>query len=74
MQYIENFSLTQRSLCELRKNLQKTASYSLFWLSFNKFLNLERDHLEDPGVDGRIILRWVFRNLGNGMGVMHGLD
>jgi len=21
----------------------------------------ERDHLEDPGGDGRIILRWIFR-------------
>ena len=21
----------------------------------------ERDHLEDSGVDGRIILRWIFR-------------
>jgi hypothetical protein len=21
----------------------------------------ERDHLEDPSVDGRIILRWIFR-------------
>jgi len=21
----------------------------------------ERDHLEDPGVDERIILRWIFR-------------
>jgi len=22
---------------------------------------MERGHLEDPGVDGRIILRWIFR-------------
>jgi hypothetical protein len=21
----------------------------------------ERDHLEDPGIDGRIILRWIVR-------------
>jgi len=21
----------------------------------------ERDHLEDPGIDGRVTLRWIFR-------------
>jgi hypothetical protein len=28
-----------------------------FWLGTLR----ERDHLGDPGVDGRIILRWIFR-------------
>jgi hypothetical protein len=29
----------------------------------------ERDYLEEPGVDGRIILRWIFRkwNVGHGL-------
>jgi hypothetical protein len=24
---------------------------------------ITRDYLEDPGVDGRIILRWIFKKL-----------
>jgi len=30
----------------------------------------ERDHLEDPRVDGRIILRWIFRKLDEGYGLI----
>jgi len=33
-------------------------AYTEFWWG-----NLrERDNLGDPGIDGRIILRWIFRN------------
>ena len=28
----------------------------------------ERDHLEFPGIDGRIILRWFFRTWDGGLG------
>jgi len=37
--------------------------YTGFWWG-----NLrKRAHLEDPGVDGRIILRWIFRNWDRGI-------
>jgi hypothetical protein len=29
-----------------------------------------RDHLEDPCVDGRIILRWIFRKWDEGHGLV----
>jgi hypothetical protein len=36
--------------------------YTRFWWG-----NLrKRDHLEKPGVDGRIILRWIFRKWDEG--------
>jgi hypothetical protein len=25
---------------------------------------MERDHLENPGIKGRIILRWIFKEVG----------
>ena len=39
-------------------HMGKGEVYTGFW-----WANLrEGDHLEDPGVDGRIILRWIFKN------------
>ena len=39
--------------------------YTGFWWGNLK----ERDQLEDPGIDGRVILRWIFRKWDK-----HGLD
>jgi len=45
---------------------RREEAYTGFWWG-----NLrERDHLEDPDVDGRIILRWIFRK----WDVEYGLD
>jgi hypothetical protein len=32
-------------------------SYTVFWWGYLR----ERDHLEDTGIDGRLMLRWIFR-------------
>jgi len=37
---------------------ERRGVYRVWWGNLN-----ERDHLEDPGIDGRIILRWIFRKL-----------
>jgi hypothetical protein len=37
--------------------MERLEVYTGFW--WGKVT--ERDHLEDPGIDGRIILKWIFR-------------
>jgi hypothetical protein len=37
--------------------LGRGEAYTVFWCGNLK----EKDHLEDPGFDGRIILRFIFR-------------
>jgi len=44
---------------------ERTGVYRVWWRKPR-----ERDHWGDPGVDGRIILRWIFRKWDEG----HELD
>jgi len=44
---------------------ERKGVYRVWWGNLN-----ERDHLEDPGGDGRITLKWIFRTWDGG----HGLD
>ena len=40
----------------MRESLVISTAHHILWGNLRL-----RDHLEDPGVDGRIILRWIFR-------------
>ena len=43
----------------------REAVYTGFWWGNPR----ERDHLEDPGIDGRIILRWIVKKWDVGRGL-----
>jgi hypothetical protein len=46
------------------RTVEKRGTYRFWWGNLR-----ERDRLEDPRVDGRLILRWIFRKWNGGRGL-----
>jgi hypothetical protein len=54
-----------RRKCEVIRRDRKEQEGTRFWWGKLR----EKENLEDPGVDGRIILRWIFRQWDVGLGL-----
>jgi len=58
---LQRFNLT------LHRNVARAGERRSIYIGVRWGNLTERDHFEDQGVDGRIILRWIFRRWEGGM-------